>query len=43
MIVIEAGGARRTIDAVFTCWRNHERAALGSKHREEQPTKLRGA
>ena len=31
------------IDAVFTCWRNHERAALGSKHREEQPTNLRGA
>jgi DNA-binding HxlR family transcriptional regulator len=30
------------IDAVFACWRNHERAALGSKHREEQPTKLRG-
>jgi hypothetical protein len=31
------------IDADFTCWRNYERAALGSKHREEQPTKLRGA
>jgi DNA-binding HxlR family transcriptional regulator len=29
------------IDAVFKCWRNHERSALGSKHREEQPTKLR--
>lgn len=35
-------GREEPIDAVFTCWRNHERAAFGSKHREEQPTKLRG-
>ena len=38
-----ARAPKSVIDAVFTCWRNHERAALGSEHRGEQPTRLRGA
>jgi hypothetical protein len=38
-----ARAPKSVIDAVFTCWRNHERAALGSEHRGERPTRLRGA
>ena len=38
-----ARAPKSVIDAVFTCWRNHKRAALGSEHRGEQPTRLRGA
>ena len=37
-----ARALKSVIDAAFTCWRNHEHAALGSKHREEPPIKVRG-
>jgi hypothetical protein len=38
-----ARALKSVIDAVFACWRNLERTAWGSKYREEQPIKLRGA
>jgi DNA-binding HxlR family transcriptional regulator len=38
-----ARALKPVIDAIFTWWRNHGRAALGIKHREARSTKVRGA
>ena len=38
-----ARALKPVIDAIFTWWRNHGRAALGSKHREVRSTKVGGA
>ena len=38
-----ARALKPVIDSIFTWWRNHGRAALGSKYRKERPTKVRGA
>jgi DNA-binding HxlR family transcriptional regulator len=38
-----ARALKPVIDAIFTWWRNHGRAALGSMHREARSTNVRGA